>query len=439
MKNPLKAKYLIQFILLIGTIAILSNCEKNAEEFGSDVLARQDSVPVLKDTLYNINTYLEKEPKINTKGTQKLMFGNITNEYFGQTISYALSEFYPNSLVDSGTTVTTDNVKAEVIISYDELFGSKENMNIRLYEVKEKLSFEEKYYSNEDPENFYNTYSEAISDSITHIREDSTIKIQLTENFTKKLTDRTFEVIDDTLSFSQAIPGIIFIPENQTGEGNLISASISNCNVYLYRKKFPTDTSTIIDSIKYRMNSNFSVRFNLFKHDYTKASATPNINTSLESGEDSLLFIQNLQGTRAKINFTDIDKITRNYEGKLIANASLIFDVKKSYNPQDTTESNMSAFIYDKDSTYVSLNSYLESFINKQQIQSFEGVYDKKNNEMVFNLTAYYQCLLKGSIDQKTIYLHTSNRGTSFNQIVLPGSKSSTPARLEIEYYNTSK
>jgi hypothetical protein len=440
MKNPLKGKKLVQLVILIGTIAIFSTCEKDADDFGSDVLARQDSIPVLKDTLYNLNTFLEKEPKFITKSTGKLMIGNITNEYFGQTVSSALGEFFLTSAVDSGASVSLEDVQAEVIITYDELFGSEEAMDIQLYKVKEKLDLGENYYSNDNPEDYYNTSEPLISDSINHIREDSTYKIKLTKSFTEKLKNRTFKTVDDTLSFTQAIPGIVFVPQDQTGEGSLMAASISNCNMYLYRTTYPTDSTTVIDTIKYSMNSNFGIRFNMFKHDYTKATAIPSINTSLNSEEeDSLLFIQNLQGTRARINFSDIDKIRAKYEGKLIANASLIFDVKNSYNPQDTTESYMSAFVYNQDSTYNKLNSYMQTIINGQQLQPFEGIYDKTNNEMVFNLTAYYQNLLKGRIEEDIIYLHTANRSTSYNQIVLPGSNSSTPARLEIEYYNTSK
>jgi hypothetical protein len=342
--------------------------------------------------------------------------------------------------VDSGASVSLEDVQAEVIITYDELFGSEEAMDIQLYKVKEKLDLGENYYSNDNPEDYYNTSEPLISDSINHIREDSTYKIKLTKSFTEKLKNRTFKTVDDTLSFTQAIPGIVFVPQDQTGEGSLMAASISNCNMYLYRTTYPTDSTTVIDTIKYSMNSNFGIRFNMFKHDYTKATAIPSINTSLNSEEeDSLLFIQNLQGTRARINFSDIDKIRAKYEGKLIANASLIFDVKNSYNPQDTTESYMSAFVYNQDSTYNKLNSYMQTIINGQQLQPFEGIYDKTNNEMVFNLTAYYQNLLKGRIEEDIIYLHTANRSTSYNQIVLPGSNSSTPARLEIEYYNTSK
>ncbi len=438
-RTLLKSLKFTHLAILLGTIILFSHCEKDAEEFGSDVIASRDSVPVLKDTLFNFNTFLDNEPKIRTKNTSKLLIGNIKDDYFGQTISYALGEFFLSSRVDSGTTVSPEDVKAEIIISYDEIFGIDETMNIQLYEVNEKQDIGDDYFSNENPEDYYNDSDPEISDSIIHNRGDSTYKIKLTQNFTEKLTNRTFETIDDTLSFMQAIPGIVFVPGNKTGEGSLMAAPISNCNMYLYRTTYPTDTTTAIDTIEYSINSEFNIRFNMFEHDYSKATATPNINTSLNSEEeDSLLFIQNLQGTRAKINFLEVDKIREKYKGKLIANASLILNTKQSYNPQDTILSNMTAHIYSEDSTYTRLNYYMQSVLGRQ-MQEYEGIYDNSNNEMVFNITGYYQSLLNKKVDESTIYLHTPNRGTSFNKIVLSGSNSSTPARLEIEYYNTSK
>lgn len=444
MKNFLKSLKIVQFAILTGIIIFFSHCEKDVNEFGNEFLANRDSVSVLKDTLHNFSTFLEKEPKFPTmkprSKVSKLMIGNITNEYFGQTKSFALAQYIKPSSVDSGIHVSSENVEAEIIITYDELFGSTNKMTIQLYVVPKSFNIpsDTTFYSNENPEDFYNTTGSPISDEIEHIKDDSTYKIKFTQNFTDKLTERTFQTVGDGLSLTEAIPGIVFAPGNMTGEGSLMSVSVSNCTMHLYRTKY-TDTSKVIDTINYQINSNFGVRFNMFKHDFTKATATPNINTSLNSeGADSLLFIQNLQGTRARVEFSDIKEMQQKYDGKLIANASLIFGVRKSYNPQDSTESTMSAYIYKDDTTYISLNSYMNSVVNMQQ-RSLEGMYDEANNEMVFNLTPYYQSLLNGKVDNNTIYIHTANRGTSYNQIVLPGSKSNPPARLEIDYYKTSK
>src|SRR6056297_778977 len=436
MKNLLPSQKLISFALIIGIATLFFNCERDADEFGSDVLSNRDSIPVYKDTLYNYQTFLEREPEFATNGASKLMIGNITDEYFGQTKSYALGQYFINSIVDSGKIIPPENTNAEIIIKPDKYYGDIENFNemdISVYEVNKSLDITERYFTNENPEDYYSTSAPEISDSIS-FQGDSIIKIKLTPDFTQKLNERSFETVDDTLIFTEAIKGLLFSMDNTGGEG-FISSSLGNCKMHLYYTE-TTDTTSTTDTINYGINSDFGIRFNMFDHDYSQATNTPSAQTALESEEeDSLLFVQNLQGTRAKVTFKDIDSLQKIYKGKLLANASLIFDVKEDYNQiVDTTMSNMTAYIYEEDSTYKKLNNYVQSIVN-YQLQSYEAYYDDSNKEMVFNLTAYIQSLINNRTKKNTIYLHTSSRGTDFKQIVLTGSKSSIPGRLEIKYY----
>lgn len=438
MKNLLPSQKFISFALIIGIATLFFNCERNADEFGNDVLSNRDSIPVYTDTLLNYQTFLEREPKFTTNGANKLIMGNITNEYFGQTKSYALGQFFINTRVDSGKTIPSENINAEIIISPDEYYGTFNEMAFSLYEVNTDLDLSENHYSNADPEDYYSASESEISDSIS-FQGDSIIKIKLTPEFTQKLNKRSFQTVDDTLLFTEAIKGILFSLDNNAGGKGLLSTSIENCTMHLYYTE-ETDSTSVTDTINYGINKDFGIRFNMFDHDYAQATNTPNVQTALESeGEDSLLFIQNLQGTRAKVTFSNIDSLKKIYKDKLFANASLVFDVKDKYNQlTDTTMSNMEAYIYEEDSTYRKLNSYLQSIIN-YQLQSYEAYYDDKNNEMVFNLTAYIQSLVNNRTQNNTIYLHTPDRASGLRQIVLTGSNSSTPGRLEIKYYNTSE
>jgi hypothetical protein len=430
MKNPLKGKKLVQLVILIGTIAIFSTCEKDADDFGSDVVAGRDSITVLKDTIYDLSTYLKRETAFKTQGAGILYLGNLSDEYFGQTLAHSIGQYVPVSTRDSLTEAAYDSVRAEVVIYYDNIFGdTTEPLNINLYKINKALNVDTNYYSNEDPEEFYSS-ADLISES-TELGSDSIYRIKLTDAFTQKLKEATF----DTTSFTDFMSGILFTTGDNTGKGSIISAPVSEYELYLYDTN-PSDTVPVDDTLDFSINQ---IRFNMFEHDYSKATQTPNAYTALNSEEeDSLLFVQNLQGTRTKVTFSNLEQIKEKYEGKLIANASLIFNVKEQFNPSDSTESNMRAFIYKSDSTYTRLNSYVESVVNIRQ-QDYEAIYDKENNEMVFNLSAYYQSLLNGRIKNNTIYLHTKRRNTGLNHTVLSGSNSSTPARLEIEYYNTSK
>ena len=446
MNELIPRQKLVSFTLIIGLAISFFNCERNADEFGNEFLSRRDSVPVLKDTLYNFSTFLEREPELPTNGTNSLIFGNITDEYFGQTRSYALGQYFINTEVDSGTVIPPENVEAEMIIEPDEHFGDSEyfeQMEIALYEVNKSLDLAASHFSNENPEDYYSTSDPEISESIS-FQGDSIIKIKLTSEFTQKLNERSFETVDDTLYFTEAIKGILFSMKNSEGNGGLISAPVQNCTMHLYYTEVE-DTTNETDTIDYKINTDFGVRFNMFEHDYSQATGTPNAHNVLESeGEDSLLFVQNLQGTWARVTFAETDLMREKYKDKLLANASLIFDVKENYNHiVDSTVSNMRAVIYndngeEENTQYVYLNNYFGSLFN-QQFQPYEAYFDKKNNEMVFNITGYCQSLINNRIDNNTIYLHTPNRAKSFRQIVLSGSSSESPARLEIDYYNTSE
>ncbi|MGM0497592.1 MAG: hypothetical protein ACQESJ_06715 [Bacteroidota bacterium] len=437
MKKLFTRQKLVPFTLLIGIAILFFNCERDADEFGKDFLSSRDSVPVVKDTFHNFSTFLEPEPEFATNGTNKLIIGNITDEYFGQTKSYGLGQYFINTVVDSGTTIPPEDTRAEIIIKPENYFGDFEEIDISIYEVDQSIDVSEEYFSSENPEDYYS--NPKISEDSISFQGDSIIKIPLTSDFTQKLNEYSFETVDDTLIFTEAIKGLLFSMEGNTGGNEFISVPIENCMMHLYYTE-TTDTSDVTDTVDYNINSDFGVRFNMFEHDYSQATSTPNANTTLESeGEDSLLFIQNLQGTRAKVSFNKIDSIKEENEGKLIANASLIFDVKDNFNQlTDTTESNMTAYIYREDSTYNKLNNYVQSIVN-YELQTYEAYFDDTNNEMVFNITGYFQSLLNDRIENETIYLHTSNRDGNLKQIVLTGRKSSSSPRLEVTYYNTSE
>lgn len=437
MRTFIKGLKFTHLAILLGVIILFSHCEKDADEFGSDLIVNRDSVPLIADTLYNFNSYLEQSPSFPSNTKDMLIMGNTVNEYFGQLSSHSVCQFIVSTYVDSGTVYSSEEVEAEVILEFNEKYGDSEELKIDLFKVNKSLSPGELYYSDAKPEDYYSVSSLKISDSINY-KGDSTYKIKLSNEFTQELNERTFQTVDDTLNFTEAIPGILFKANKVTDNNNLISVPIDECTVHLYYPK-ETDTATVTDTVDYRINADLSPRFNMFEHDYSKATSSPNANAALETEEaDSLLFIQSLQGTHAKIKFTNISELQKRYEGKLIANASLIFDVREKYSPADSVQSNMTAYIYNDDSTYTRLNSYIQSMVNVEP-QSYEGIYDKENNEMIFNINAYYQSLLNGRTDKNTIYLEPRLRRTKLNHIVLSGTKSNSSPRLEIQYYNTSK
>ena len=145
-----------------------------------------------------------------------------------------------------------------------------------------------------------------------------------------------------------------------------------------------------------------------------------------QDAEDSLLFVNSLQGTKVRVKLPDVDSIRSDYADKLMSSVYLRFDLNPEYNEYKEPK-NMVIYVQANDSVY------------QRMTTEPEGTLDSLNNQMNFDITSFYQGMVKGESDVDELFIHLSDSKSSYNQTILSGSTNASPARLEIKYYNTSK
>jgi hypothetical protein len=407
-------KHFLFFSFLVATLITVTNCEKEPDEFGSDMMPGRDSVGVEYDESFNLQTYqVSADTFVTSLFSNPLLLGSTSDPYYGQAnVSFAMQiapaiknpDFPENAVVDS----------AKFVFIIDSLYGFKnKDLDIRVFKLNRDLQ-PNYYYSNANPDNFYSS-SDLISVGSKNI-SDSIYEVKLSPDFGHYLLSLDSVSLSNDTSFINTFPGIYCEAKEMYEPGGHICIGnqfLSHIKVHYHT---PTDTLSFMFAYTQGLVKNIFPEQNLT----SGISAPKNINTYLNNDpntNDSLLFIKGLGGTRAKIKLpNNIDSILSN---KLISKASLEFQHMYNYefSPIDST---LLIHKYNEEGDYVGINArgYLE------------------NRTYKANITEYIQYLAKGRETNKTIYINTSNFNRLPGQTVLGGVTSSNPPKLKVKYYN---
>jgi hypothetical protein len=424
-RNALKQTVIIVFVIM-GFAA----CEKDAKEFGEQIMHPDDSIAAKYDSSFRFNTYVEKSDSfqtlyssIETPYTQQntsVLLGDYLSEPFGRIKAGFLAQ-----LVNSDS-ISFDSLRAvgaDLYLRIGELYGPKGNAEVNVYKLNRSLEYDVPVYSNTNPLEYYNPEDE-VSIS-TEIQGDSLMKVTLTKDFAEFLTSAPDSIMGDVSDFVDFFPGIY--AEMETGEKGFIN-----------RIKLPNDTTRLElvyekigesepDTFEYNMPSS-GLRANLYEHHFDEATYSgPNVNdflTNDPSENDSLLFINSLGGTRARLVIPEEVRKTFSKDTIFMARAEIELKPDPVYNTRFFPDA-VNMFTYINDTSYVSLSGS----------QFFDGEYDVGKNVFSCNITKYLQDYIDGYIENNNLYIEIKNRRYDPGELVVAGSKNESPIKLKIKYY----
>mgnify|MGYP006289390241 FL=1 len=435
---PVMKKKLRQTMILAVTAVItllgFAQCEKGPEEFGKGVMHPDDSISAKYDTSFVMKTqvvpsdsfstlyYFFSQPEFITN-YPNMMIGGYNDRHFGTFKASFVSQVGKTDSINfAGDTL--EAVEAVLYFKIKESYGEINAGPMDVYKINQGLEITEPYYNNANPLDFYNP-EDKISESTVY-EGDSIVKINLTQEFADFLTTANDTTMADMSDFLAFMPGIYVEMGTPTSDGYMKKLNITNDTTRLELAVRKEGTTEDPDTLEYPISSS-SIRFNLFNHDYETASFPGvNVNEFLNNDpaeSDSILLIDGLGGTRAKLTIPPEVKEKFAQDSNFLARAEIELRPIEQYNDFLFPES-VAMYTYATDTSYVDISNN----------QFFNGQYDEETNTFSCNITNYIQAYIDGDISNE-IYLHVKDYRYEPGLLIVSGSGHKSPINLRIKYF----
>lgn len=427
------AKQLLLFSVMI--LAVIA-CEKEAKEFGDQIMHPNDSIEADYDTSFQMGTFVEKSDSFpslyssieapTTIQHSNILLGEYLSPNFGRMKASFMSQIYKADSLSFSS--VEEGVGATLYFQIESSHGSFEESKVRVYKLNKELQISNNYYSTTDPGGFYDA-SDLISES-TELLGDSIIKVNLTQSFAEFLASAEDTIMGDHGDFLEFFPGI-FAEMETDGNSFLNNIKIANDTTRLelaYRAAGEDE----VDTLEYPIPST-ALRVNTFEHYFEEATApvknAHRFLTNDSAENDSILLINGPGGTRAKLLIPEAVRETFNkketsQDNKFLARAEI--ELKPLISPDSPLfPESVGMYAYPRDTSYVSIS----------QSQFFNGEYDEDRNVFSCNITSYLQAYINEEVDNNRLYIQTRNFRFQPGELIISGANHSTPIKLRIKYF----
>ncbi len=305
-------------LFLIGILSFFLGfqaCNK-LDEVGYSLLPNEDKLSVIETDSTNIGLKTHLSPdSLDSYRVSKALLGAYTDPVFGKSTAEFVCELLNGGVYYFNDTMTIDSMYLYLAYSDSLLenvgYGDlTQPINFSIHKLNQVLD-STTYQSNTDISGLYN--ADAIYNGSFIINpKDTVLKISLPNSFAQEFMD--LDSIKTFGEFKKAIPGLYFKLEGDQNKGLIsfdLSSNLTRINLFFSKKD-------IHYVALFRLHSNFSINFNLFSHDLSGTEVLNNINST--NTDDSLVYIQSMNGSRATIEIKDLDFL----KGKIINQAELI-------------------------------------------------------------------------------------------------------------------
>lgn len=421
-----------QLLLFSGMILAVIACEKEAKEFGDQIMSPDDSIVADYDTSFQVETYVEESDSFpalytsieapTTTQHSNILLGEYFSPNFGRMKGSFMSQIYKTDSL--GFTSVEEAVGATLYFQIETTYGSIDDPQVHIYKLNKELNISNNYYSTTNPEAFYDT-NDLISES-TELLGDSIIKITLTKSFAEFLASAEDTTMGDHGDFLEYFPGI-FAEMETDDNGFLNSIQMDNDTTRLELAYREADEDNV-DTLEYPVPSS-ALRVNTFEHYFEEATASEkNVHSFLTNDNtenDSILFINGPGGTRAKLLIPDTVKETFSQDNNFLARAEI--ELKPLVSPDSPLfPESVGMYAYPGDTSYVSIS----------QSQFFNGEYDEDRNVFSCNITSYLQAYIDEEVSNNRLYIQTRDFRFQPGELILSGANHSNPVKLKIKYFN---
>jgi hypothetical protein len=302
----------IKVLFFVASVFFIS-CEKDYGQVGINLMPDDEFIEVKVDSTTNFSFKILKDDSINN--SMKPMVGSYIDPIFGTTTSEFIAPFYiqlarfnketaKKLINDPATSVTISFVVA------DSYYGKlTDKINVKLFML--------------DPSNTFDSTLYAKPSEANMLINKTENKLLLESNFSYTLTDDKRYIKDDTISFiltgdmKKTLLERIFNESIYSNETNL-----NDVNRQMRKESFPglhfkfDEVNQNDGMIVHLFNSTIDISYedttltlgtkdeeiNIFTHDFENSQIT------IGDTSSNNLYIQPMQGVKAKINLLGVEK-----------------------------------------------------------------------------------------------------------------------------------
>ncbi len=454
-------------------VIMLWSCSTDPGKVGLDLLPTGDLVNVKNLTETNIKAYAVTDGHQRTDKTAYNLLGTLNDPIFGKTTADFACQFRLSYFPDFSKDAQPDSIV--LYLYYKQLYGdTTTQQHFRVYELGSDLSYNSKYYQDENLKGYakpeiladYSYTPKFKLDSLTNYYGSTKAKpkdtvyqkiaIKLDLSLANYLMSADSLKLSDNDLFVKYFKGL-YVEASELNSGGSImkinttphqytvgQQTISEHGSYLVLHYHNSEKDSLYYS--YGITKNSAARVSHFVHDYSTTSFSSSLNADIS--QENLIYLQPTGGLRAKIMIPDLgywskmnpellnDKDTT----KLVINrAQLVFTIDPEYIDTVTflpperlllaaIGPGKSKVFPDQDSIY-----YLSDYTFSPAY--FGGYYNSSDHTYRFNIAKHMDDLLEADEKKRKqnlgFYLETLSKNTTFNRVVLTGTKG---IRLEVTY-----
>lgn len=426
--NRKKLKSLLALPLLLSFIVI--SCEEDPAHIGGDILPGSDFDNIAAVDTFRIDLYTQYSESAISMMPPVSYLGQTLDPYFGLTEADFVAQLRLG-LAWPGTGISEiDSVELSLDI-VDVVGDMGEGIGLNLYEVDEYLSKDSAYMTNRDV---------PVKDlmqmaGIPGLEEgaDTVLSIPLSKTFGNYLLRDTSMLFirNDTADFRTFFNGLYFeIVSLEEDRSFMLELDVYSPNtriVVYYRDadnrqmQYHFTIPVVMEGVEY------SVVYNRFTHDYTRADPDKEIKYINEPVKDTLAYAQSKNGVYTSLVIPGLENFRS--EMPVAVNKARLY-IPVYLDQEDYTE----------DMVPENLLVRYDSAGIKRIIPDYEldpafldGVYSKVNNRYEINIASFVQQYLEGDIAEPVIEIFLPER--SSNNLIMKANRGADEGvRFELTY-----
>jgi len=447
--NSVSQSFFSIFRLTLLTLVafIMSSCQKQVLQLGSDILPQGDFVSINSIDTLSIFSYTMIDDSVRTDHPTTAYLGYMFDPYFGTTTAGFVSQVRLNRQWDS-LSFTVDSVKLFLRLLTTKGGGTGIAHSISIYEIADQLSSDSAYYSNTS---LHLTGVKAINLALPTLRTDTLndVGLLLPGNgieFGKYLMrNPNMLFYNNNLSdFRSYFKGIYF-QMDPSPDPMLVSLSLTynltTAIYYNYIALYGHGSDGVAASYTFILDAkNSNAAYSRFSHKYGTATSGDTLLHRNTTYRDTLSYSQSLNGVFTKITLPGLVKLKSDgFLNKIAINkARLVVPINYTFTGSNYYAKNVPLSLrlryrVKNGSRYDVPDYSMASTTNDPTHHFFDGTLDSVANVYNFNIPAFVQAYLEDAANNVEPVLEIYEASGTQN-VVLKANKSKTPVKFEFGY-----
>jgi hypothetical protein len=453
--NPRTFRGFFRFRLLhlffAACIGLISCTEM--DEMGLDLV--EDRLGVGSTDTLSIIAYSILEDSVVTSysssnPTARQLLGMYNDPLFGKTRASIYTE---TRLLSVGNriapTVERSQLKLDsvvVMLAYNGYFGDTLSpQTIKVYELDENIP-EGVIYSNRElsikptvlnqqwnPETrYYFAPRDSVFLGPDSLRVIAHMRLRLNDEFGQRFIDATETDFESIASYLNFFKGLKITAEETSGQGAIayfnLGSALSSMLVYYSIIGDTVFTRSRIAEFPINEFSRRYTHFDNFNHDFS----SPLIRAQVIDGDtlqgQNNVFAQSMANYKVKLQIPHITELFRDKQNNVVINSAQLILPRDESLIDDKAGYTSGLFLISSNNE----NPFLRDFLVNAGY--FGGGYDSRKGYYLFNLTQHVQAIIRGEIPNSSLYLMVTGSAENASRVVLSGTQSDNPIRLEIKY-----